>query len=740
MYNPSDFLIREIPHFNPISQYYDRLSFWKEQKRRCIEGYWSGGYWMPGRLYFYVNFWNIEIKGKKASATLATDKPRLRDIEWEKSFVLEEARGFSGFSNDNRYTCDEKYHPDVRRKNIDRGLIEDNNLIYETPYYYLRKNHGEEKGKPLYNNEAKNIVEIGARGYGKTYFAAGAVIGHNFLFDGATDYDEYLQRLKENRPFSSQTLVGAIHSDYSKNVLNKFQMGYDFLPGGTEYMGEFYPSPLSKHFKGSLEPSKYIIAHRDVKVGTNWVRKGSKSVLHHKTFNDNPFAASGTRPGIIFIDEVGFMDNLTAAMGPLKDCTEVGMEKFGTIYLSGTGGDMDSGATMEVQKVFENPEAYNCIPFEDKWDNGTQIGFFVPVHYTLDNCRDDKGNVDFSLADEMITEEREKVKKSSDPQALSNEMQNRPTKPSEAFLVTEGNQFPVKDARDRLAELENNPKRYRNAHFTGYVTINSEGRAEWKEDRDSHPIREFPVAHNKNKDGAVEIFQKPKTDSQGKIPSNRYIAGTDPYDDDESETTSLGSTFVMDLFTERIVAEYTARPKLAEDYYENVLRLLKYYNAICNYESNLKGMFGYFRNKGALHLLADTPEILKDMDMAQTSTEGNKAKGTRAVEQVNRYARQLYKSWLLSQAEGMSEGVTNLYTLRSEGLLKETIHWNHKGNFDRVSAVGMLMILKEDRATLVPKKEQEKIKTKAHDDFFERNYDRKVRGFELKDSPDNRFL
>ena len=26
-----------------------------EEKKRCIEGYWVGGVWMPGNLYFYVN-------------------------------------------------------------------------------------------------------------------------------------------------------------------------------------------------------------------------------------------------------------------------------------------------------------------------------------------------------------------------------------------------------------------------------------------------------------------------------------------------------------------------------------------------------------------------------------------------------------------------------------------------------------------------------------------------------------
>jgi len=43
------------------------------------------------------------------------------------------------------------------------------------------------------------------------------------------------------------------------------------------------------------------------------------------------------------------------------------------------------------------------------------------------------------------------------------------------------------------------------------------------------------------------MHQPPIKDSQGKIPWGRYIAGADPYDDDSSETLSLGSLYILDL-------------------------------------------------------------------------------------------------------------------------------------------------------------------------------------------------
>ena len=48
-----------VPSMNPLSLEY--RDWWKTQRDRCLHGYWVGGVWMPGRLYFYVNFWNIEL-------------------------------------------------------------------------------------------------------------------------------------------------------------------------------------------------------------------------------------------------------------------------------------------------------------------------------------------------------------------------------------------------------------------------------------------------------------------------------------------------------------------------------------------------------------------------------------------------------------------------------------------------------------------------------------------------------
>ena len=52
--------------------------------------------------------------------------------------------------------------------------------------------------------------------------------------------------------------------------------------------------------------------------------------------------------------------------------------------------------------------------------------------------------------------------------------------------------------------------------------------------------------------------------------------------------------------------------------------------------------------------------------------------------------------------------------------LKEAASWNPDGNFDRISAMGMLMILREDRLKYQSKKRSEEVEALFKDPFFSR--------------------
>lgn len=102
--------------------------------------------------------------------------------------------------------------------------------------------------------------------------------------------------------------------------------------------------------------------------------------------------------------------------------------------------------------------------------------------------------------------------------------------------------------------------------------------------------------------------------------SNRYIAGGDTFDDDSSDTLSLGSIYVLDLFTDEIVCEYTGREDFADQFYEKCRLICLYYNARLNYENNKKGLYTYFSKMHCIYLLTEVLDYLKSKEPARIFT------------------------------------------------------------------------------------------------------------------------
>ena len=116
------------------------------------------------------------------------------------------------------------------------------------------------------------------------------------------------------------------------------------------------------------------------------------------------------------------------------------------------------------------------------------------------------------------------------------------------------------------------------------------------------------------------------------------------------------------------------------------------------------------------------------------------SKGTNSGKQVNAYARRLIRDWLLQpiktkqivkdeNGNEIEKEVTikNLQRIRGTALLKELITWNPDINADRVSALGMLMILRENNMKYLPGEGQFEGKRPrknylGNDPFFSKNY------------------
>ena len=415
---------------------------------------------------------------------------------------------------------------------------------------------------------------------------------------------------------------------------------------------------------------------------------------------------------------------------------------FGQIYMLGTAGDNESDFA-GAQEIMYNPKGYNMYALPNAFDKYNQgkpyFVFFFPGYVNRKGCYNENGVSDVIKALIEILMNRYRVKyNSTDPNTIIKTIAEVPITPAEAIVKTGVNMFPVADLTERIGQLDANPTEYDDV-YVGDLVFNKDGQVEYKP-TSATPIRDFPHKDNKI-EGAIEIYQLPEIDrNTGKPYNDRYILGADPYDDDESNTMSLGSIFVLDLWTDRIVAEYTGRPPFADDYYEICRKLCLFYNGRLNYEYNKKGLFSHFSTRNSLYLLTDVLDFLKEKQMMKDGY-GNKSKGTNASPAINAYARSRLRSWLLApvpimqtiDGEEKEVMVPRLFTVRNRALLKELINYNSEGNFDRISAMGMLMLLREDRMIRyqgdVSKEKQERANNSydGNDPFFKRNYDSRFR-------------
>ena len=656
------------PNANPNSEYGKWI---REERNRCWNGYVreSDGEWVTGPLYFYMNYCPIiqsKIRKGTKQADRIVDFPEMWEGIYWRFHYMEQAR--SG------------------------GLYND----------FLGGNHG---------------AELASRGKSKSYSMA-SILTHNFVLgENSTACEEIV------------SIATAYQKEYltKDGVLNKFVSMANFCAEHTQFP--------RKRLKSSLQDMVWKMGYKDLELD---IEKGTQNSVLGVSSKDDESKLRGKRAAFIGIEEFGTFPRLIDLYNVMLPSVQEGDYVFGLMYLQGTAGDNESDFA-GAHEIMYNPMGYNMYALPNVYDKNNQgkryFVFFFPGYINRKGCYNRDGVSDVVQALIEILMNRYRVKyNSTDPNTVIKTIAEVPITPAEAIVKTGVNMFPVTDLTERLGQLDANPREYDDV-YVGDLTISSSKEVEFKPTSDQ-PIREFPHKDNKI-EGAIEIYKLPEKDKSGRIFDNRYILGCDPYDDDESNTMSLGSVYVLDLWTDKIVAEYTGRPLFADDFYEICRKMCLFYNGRMNYENNKKGLFAYFSKMNCLYLLTDVLDFLKDKDMVKGSSYGNKAKGTNATAAINAYARNLLRSWLLRpvpviqtiDGEDQEVMVPNLYTLRSRALIKELILYNSEGNFDRISSMGMLMLLREDRMILyngeISKSKEEDVSASylGNDPFFKTNYD-----------------
>lgn len=607
----------------------DYIQYWERETDRCLNGYTSpDGQYITGYYYFYLNYSPI----MKIVQTKYTDKDG-----------------------------------NVRTK---RERILDFPRFWDYDWYYFNAIEQAEI-------EGKHMAVLKSRQRGYSFKGASMLVRNYELIKGSKNF-----AVASEQKF----LIG-------DGLLTKAWEIMDFIDANTEWAKQRLTSTRMERVSGYKITDEY----------GKQTEQGYKSSICGITLKNDPERIRGTRGKLVLWEEGGKFPNLLDAWRIEQPSVENddGIA-FGTMIAFGTGGT--EGASFDgLKELFYKPKAYNVLSFPNIWDEGrenTECGFFVPSWSNLESF-DDDGNYVYmdkdgnSLREKAICnliEQRNKIKDGgANQQSIDRFISERPITPQEAVLELGKNIFPRKLLMDQLTRIRTNKKLQSMKHI---VDLEWDGNGQVKAtEKPSGDITNYPLKKGDKPHGSVVIWEYPVKDP----PLGLYIGGCDPYDHDDSFTNSLGSTFIFkrvragEAWTDVIVAEYSGRPDTAEEYYENVRKLLTFYNARLLFENERKGIYPYFTNKHCDYLLADQPdkiisEVFKDSKV-------QRRKGCHMTKQIRAYGEGLILEWLLDEFE---EGHPNVERVYSEPLIEELIENDGVRNVDRVIALCMVMIYREE--------------------------------------------
>lgn len=615
----------------PTSAEYD--AFWEEESKKCEYGFDVHGVRIPGWLYWHTQLWyiyqNVEDPVNHIIKRQSLQST-FRDNEWIVAEAIEEAE-----------------------------------------------------------RERKGVMVFGSRRLGKSEIIA------SYLAHGATLYEG-----------TENVVMGGNWGDIDI-IMSKVDHGLNNLPS-------YFKFPrLANNLRKEIE-----LGFKN-KPGER--HSWSKIICRNHENGNKTESPAGLTPFRFVMDEVAksrFSEVLDAAKPAFT--SEYGWRC--SPILTGTSGDISS--TSDAQGYFEHPDAHNFIVRYLPEEGNKKCSVFISGLYRMEGkvkttladfinskgCDVPEGHETYDIpmyikddqkALEIINKERDAAAKSPDPTALLKQQMYYPLNTKELFLTDDGNNFPKKAIEEHIAFLEANP------HLQGetcelYRDSNGDIRMNWATSKKA--IIQFPFEKGKfsdyKKDAPVVIYERPDKN----LPPTTYIAGLDSYNMSSSRwSESLGSLYiykrfynpVSGTFQRRIVAEYTARPDNIKIFHETCEMLLELYNATCMIENEAQTTLQYFDLKNKGHLMADGFSLLKEIHPTTSITGRNK--GLPATPKVQAHYKELVYQYLTEEVimdyDKEYNPIKKLGVVRipSIGLLKELLHYNDDGNFDRYVAFGHVL-------------------------------------------------
>jgi hypothetical protein len=350
-------------------------------------------------------------------------------------------------------------------------------------------------------------------------------------------------------------------------------------------------------------------------------------------------------------DEAGKIKNLRTMWTYTEDCLMQETRREGMPIIFGTSGDV-SAEGKDLKEMWKDAPIYKLKRF-----------FFAGWHGL--NV-DEFGNDNKEECIRFIIYKRAELAKATDESLLNVFIQKYPLCIADAFNYTNSGGIGY---RERIQTHQNSLMENPAECKRGYFRRNQDETVDFVPD----PF------------GKAILYEIPQDLKNG------YVAGIDPTDhDDVHEEASDLSMYIVKrrhgTSPPTIVFEYTDRPEKAEDFYDQAIMALVYYNE-CKalIERNRYRMIAAMEEKGYKHLIATTPMGITRMFGAKATTMG-----INMTPAVKEYLRQLLQEYVSYFCE----------YIPSEGLLEEFMIFGTR-NTDKAMAFGIALIyLKDDKRTI----------------------------------------
>jgi hypothetical protein len=436
--------------------------------------------------------------------------------------------------------------------------------------------------------------------------------------------------------------------------------------------------------------------------------------------------AAGEGVQRIYFEEAGKIQNIKKAWEFTRPTLKVGSMIRGIAIIFGTGGQMTKGDGSQGHShgfsdlfnhpkgaglaAFDNIHEYNEINQQCGWfvsDMWFDLEGWVSIEGKKYDSIDKNGNPYFWVAELNLNQKRYVKKHHGKKEEYDLFLTQHCKTPKEAFLVPEGNVFPVGDIYARESQITMGKLGFEGLRIPGEL-VETGGDIFWKPDLESklEPIDTY-IVDSLDKEGCLLRYEPPMKIS-GQIPEGAYIISVDPIGQNTVAGKSMTSVIVMKtpkyahtFGPEKIVCTYRGRSKINPQgfVHQLLMKLSKYYNAKITFENDRDGgILQYFLRKGELGRLMSKPELTLSKYIPGSKTMLREYGHSMATSRHKRIGEDLLLEWLLKVHPGKKvldqnnelvqlPALRNLDMLEDKAIIQELQAYNRKGNFDTVMAL-----------------------------------------------------